>query len=94
MAKTLAEIKSKLLEKPGVREEYERQTPEFAAARAIIAARVKAKLTQEQLAERMGVKQPQVAKMESGRRSVGVGTLQKVADATKQRIRLDLQPAA
>lgn len=95
MAKTavLTEIKAKLLTKPGVKAEYDRLEPEFIAARAIINARTKAKLTQAQLAERMDIKQPQIAKLEAGR-NVGVDTLQRVADATGQKIKIEFQPAA
>ncbi len=49
------------------RQAYEELAPEFALARAVIAARVKAGLTQEQLAQRMDTTQSVIARLESGR---------------------------
>jgi hypothetical protein len=50
-SKTLKELRPLLLAKPGVREAYEKQAPEYAIARAIIAARAHAGLSQAELAE-------------------------------------------
>jgi hypothetical protein len=44
--KTLDQLREELLAKPGVRADYEEQAPEFAIARAIIAARTGAGLSQ------------------------------------------------
>ena len=59
--------------------------------RAMVAARVRAGLTQAQLAQRMGTKQPVVARLEAGRRSPNIKTLRKLAAATGSRlvVRLD-----
>jgi len=65
--------------------------PERALMRAMVAARVRAGLTQAQLAQRMGTKQPVVARLEAGRRSPNIKTLRKLAAATGSRlvVRLD-----
>ncbi len=49
------------------RKEYEALEEEFALAQAIIEARVKAGLPQEQLAERMATSQSAIARLESCR---------------------------
>jgi ribosome-binding protein aMBF1 (putative translation factor) len=65
--------------------------PECALMRSMVEARVRAGLTQAQLAQRMGTKQPVIARMEAGRRSPNVKTLRKLAAATGSRlvVRLD-----
>lgn len=57
MTKTLKQLKGELLQNKEVREEYEKQAPEFELARAIIKARVDRGLTQSELAIRMGTAQ-------------------------------------
>ena len=46
--------KRKALANPRIRAEFERLAPEFAVARVLIAARMTAKLTQGEVARRMG----------------------------------------
>ena len=46
---------------------YDTLEPEFSIAEALIQARVEAGLTQTEVAARLGVTQPAVARMESGR---------------------------
>lgn len=62
-----------------------------ALERQLIEARVRAGLTQEQLARRMGTTQSAIARLESGRISPSVRTLKKLADVTGSRlvVRLD-----
>jgi transcriptional regulator with XRE-family HTH domain len=59
--------------------------------REMIDARVRAGLTQEQLARRMGTKQSAIARLESGRILPTIPTLKKMAEATESRlvVRLD-----
>lgn len=80
--KTFEQLRRELLAKLGVRQAYETQEPEFAIARAIIAARAHAGLSQAELAARMETSQPAVARLESGRTLPSMRTLLKVAEAT------------
>jgi len=64
------------------RREYEALEDEFSLIAAMLDARQKAGLTQAQVAERMGVKQPVVAKIEGGRSNVSIDTLKRYAHAT------------
>lgn len=90
MGKTLADLKAKWMQDPAFLAEYEAQAQEFALAATIIAARQYAKLSQAQLAERMGTTQSAVARLESGRVVPSMKTLLRVAKATgtKPEIRL------
>jgi transcriptional regulator with XRE-family HTH domain len=80
--KALSQLREELLAEPGVRQAYEVQAPGYAIARAIIAARAHAGLSQDELARRMATSQPFVARLESGRTLPSLRTLLRVAEAT------------
>src|SRR4051812_26696654 len=55
------------LKYPEFKKEFDALEPEFALARELLTARAKAKLSQAQVAKRMGTSQSAVARIESGR---------------------------
>ncbi|OFV95172.1 MAG: transcriptional regulator [Acidobacteria bacterium RIFCSPLOWO2_02_FULL_61_28] len=71
---------------------YQMLAPEFELARAVIQARVRAGLTQEQLAERMETSQSVIARLESGRVRPSTHTLERLAAATGTRLRISFEP--
>ena len=73
---------------------YEALEPEFALVRQVIGARVRAGLTQEQLAQRMGTTQSAIARLEGGRTSPSFRTLKKLADVTGSKLVVKLDEAA
>ncbi|HEY4295166.1 MAG TPA: helix-turn-helix transcriptional regulator [Paraburkholderia sp.] len=89
----LATLKERLLADPQTKAEYEAQTAEFAVARELIAARVRAGLTQEQLAEKMRTTQSTIARLESGRTFPSLRTLSRYAEATGSRAVVRLEAA-
>lgn len=89
----LATLKKRLLADPETHAEYEAQAPEFAIAHELIAARVRAGLTQEQLAEKMQTTQSTIARMESGRTFPSMRTLSRYAEATGSRAVVRLEAA-
>jgi ribosome-binding protein aMBF1 (putative translation factor) len=70
---------------------YDALEEEFALAEALINARAMAHMTQEQVAEKMGTTQAQVAKMEGGRVMPSTRTLQRFAEATGTRLRISFE---
>lgn len=74
------------------RKAYDRIGPEMEIAFAIAEARHRAKLSQEELAERLGTSQATVARWESGAQLPSTRTLTRVADATGSRLRVELLP--
>ena len=80
--KTLKQLREELLATPAVRAAYEEHASEYAIARAIIAARAHAGLSQAELAARMQTSQPFVARLESGRTLPSMRTLLRIAEAT------------
>ena len=85
MTKRLHTIKRKMLADREVRAAYDNLAGEFDLARELIAARVRAGLTQAEVAERMGTSQSVIARLESGVRMPSVNTLLKFAKATRSR---------
>ncbi len=73
------------------RKAYEGLEPEFALARAVIAARAQAGLTQEQLAQRMETTQSVIARLESGRNRPSTQTLERLAAATGTRLKITFE---
>lgn len=78
-----SEIKDTLLHDKDVKKGYRARNATLQAARFVLELRERNGLTQIQLAERMGVSQAMVAKLESGKSERGptVGTLSRVATA-------------
>ena len=80
--KSLKDVKAQLLQDPEVSAEYEKQQPEFDIARELIAARVRAGMTQAELAQRMHTTQSTIARLESGRMMPSMRTFARYAQAT------------
>jgi predicted transcriptional regulator len=91
----MSRIKASELHEQAMREDaeyrraYEALAEEFDLIAAMLDARSKAGLTQAQVAERMGVKQPVVAKLEGGKSNVSLGTLQRYAQATGCKVKIE-----
>ena len=88
----VADLHTKWSEDPEYRKAYDRLGPEFELSRSLIEARTRAKLTQAELAERMNTTQSVVARLESGRSRPSTRTLEKIAQATRTRLRISLDP--
>ena len=93
MGETVADLKKRWMRDPEFRAAYNEKAPDFEIAHALIAARKRAGLTQEQLAKRMETTQPAIARMESGKHLPSSKTIRRYAEATASRVRLDLVPA-
>lgn len=79
---------------PNYVEAYNALADEFALAAAMIEARGRAGLTQQQLAERMHTTQAVIARLESGRVKPSTRTLERLAAATGMRLRISFEPIA
>lgn len=65
--KTLRTVKKELLANARTRAAYDKLGVEFKFARELIAARTSARLSQQEVARRMGTTQSVVARLESGK---------------------------
>ena len=75
-------FKARMLADPEVKHEYEALEAEFAIAKELIRARMRAGLSQAELAERMGTSQSAIARLESGQSLPSTKTLLRYARAT------------
>ena len=76
---------------PSFRRAYDAREEEYAIAGAFIAARTRAKLTQEEVAKRMGTTQAVVARLESGRVKPSTRTLERFAAAAGHRLKIQFE---
>lgn len=83
--------KKKLLKNPKVGEEYEKLRPEFMVACALIRARLKARMTQADVARKMHTSQSQIARLESGDHMPSFSSIHKYACAINQNIKIEIQ---
>ena len=85
---TFEQFKKKLLAKPGVKKAYEDLQPEFAIVNAIIEARIKNKISQEELAKRMGTGQAVISRLETANASPSLALIKRLADALHLKVSL------
>jgi ribosome-binding protein aMBF1 (putative translation factor) len=96
--------KTRLRSTSEVREEHLRKDPAFrahwqrtalarAVALAVLSYRVKHRLTQTKLGEKLGVRQPQVARLEMGEHTPSLEMLQRLARTLGLRFILEVAPA-
>lgn len=64
---------------PAFAEEWERLAPSYDIIRTLIEARTECNLTQKELAERCGLRQNTISRLESGGTSPTIKTLQRLA---------------
>ncbi len=76
------------LKNPKIKVEYDKLQPEFALIQAMIDARVQTRVTQEELAKKIGTKQSVISRLESGRANPSVGFLKKLAAALNTRLEI------
>lgn len=86
------ELHRKWMKNPKYRLEYEKLEPEFAIARAIIDARIKRKISQAQLAKRMGTGQAVVSRLEGANASPSLSLIKRLANALNLKLELRLTP--
>ena len=86
----LTELKKRFMEDPEFREEYARADEEYALVEALVRARTAAKLTQAEVARRLGTTQSAIARLEGGRVSPSFTTLRRYAEATGTRLTVGL----
>ena len=84
----LSRYLDKQLENPAFRKEYEASREDFEVARALIAARLDAHLTQKELAQKSGIRQSNISRIENGNSSPTVSTLQALANGMGKKLKI------
>ena len=89
---TLKEYKKKRMQDPEFVNAYEEVQPEINVIRAIIEARISQNLTQKELAEKTGIAQTEISKLENGTRNPSIKLLQRLADGMGMVLKVSFIP--
>ena len=90
--KPVSELAEEWLKDPEFVREHEALEEEFSLVEALIDARSRSNLTQEQIAERMGTSRTAVVRLEGGKSNPSLNTLRRFAEATGTRLRVSFEP--
>jgi len=77
---------------PAFKAEYEALEPEFAIIQAMIDARKSGGMTQKQLAEKTGIAQGDISKLENGSANPSLRTLQRLASGMGMKLKVEFLP--
>lgn len=77
------------MDDPEFAEEYEAIRPEYEAIRAVIAARLECNMTQKELAEKTGIRQSNISRIENGTSSPTVDTLARIAAGMGKQLKIE-----
>lgn len=80
------------LQDPAFKAEYEALEDEFIIIQAIIEARKRSGLTQRQLAEKTGIAQADISKLENGNANPSLRTLRRLAAGMGMKMKLEFSP--
>ena len=89
---TLDDMKKDLMKNPEFVKEYEAIQPEMDIIRAMIDARTAQHLTQKELAERTGINQADISKLENGTRNPTINLLKRLAEGMGMTLKIEFVP--
>lgn len=81
----------KQMENPEFRAEHEATRAEFEITRKLIEARLSLNMTQKELAERSGIRQSNISRIENGMCSPTIATLQSLAKGLGKKLFVDFR---
>lgn len=90
--KNLSTYKDEQMRNPEFEKEHEAIQPEMDVIRALVAARTSRNLTQKQLAERTGIHQADISKLENGTRNPSVNLLKRLAEGMDMVLKIEFIP--
>ena len=80
------------LQDPEFRKEWDDIQPEMNVIRAMMEARISQNLTQKELAERTGINQADISKLENGTRNPSLKLLKRLADGMGMTLKIEFVP--
>ena len=89
---TFDDMREKQMKDEEFKKEYEAIQPELDVIRAIVDARISQNLTQRELAERTGINQADISKLENGTRNPSVNLLKRLADGMGMTLKIEFVP--
>ena len=90
--KTINDMLEKQLEDDEFRKEYEAIQPEMDIIKALVDARNSLNFTQKELAERTGINQADISKIENGTRNPSLNLLKRLADGMGMVLKIEFIP--
>lgn len=84
------DILAEALKDPAYRAEWERTKLAHEVAMKVIQYRIEHHLTQTELARRLGMRQPHIARLEAGEHEPSLGTLQRLAQLLDLEFHIDI----
>ncbi len=90
--KTINDMLEKQLKDEEFRKEYETIQPEIDIIKALVDARNSLNLTQKELAERTGINQADISKIENGTRNPSLNLLKRLADGMGMVLKIEFIP--
>jgi DNA-binding XRE family transcriptional regulator len=88
--KNWKEMKQDLLKDDNVKKEYEALRPQYELIEQVIKARIELGLTQAELAKKIGMKQSNISRFESGEYNPSIEFLSKIATGLNKTINIQL----
>ena len=89
---TLKEYKTEKLKNPEFAKAYDEMQPEMNVIRAIIDARISQNITQKELADRTGIAQTEISRLENGTRNPSIKLLQRLAEGLDMVLNISFSP--
>lgn len=89
---TFDELLAEQMKNPEFKKEYEALEPEFAIIQAMIDARKNTGITQKQLAEKTGINQADISRLENGNANPSIRTLKKLAEGLGMKLKIEFVP--
>ena len=83
-------LKKQLLKDPKFKKAYDDLGPEFALVEMLIKKRLQQKLTQAQLAKKVGTKQSAISRLEQGSYNPSLNFLKKVTEALNAELQISI----
>lgn len=90
--RTFNDMLAKQLQDDEFRTEYEAIQPELDVIRAIVDARTSQNMTQKELAERTGINQADISKLENGTRNPSINLLKRLAEGMGMTLKIEFVP--
>lgn len=90
--KTLDQFLNEQLKDKEFEKEWNDIQPEMDVIRAMVDARISQNLTQKELAERTGINQADISKLENGTRNPSLKLLKRLADGMGMTLKLEFVP--
>jgi DNA-binding XRE family transcriptional regulator len=93
MGKNFRETLNEQLKDPEFKIEYDAKSAEYQLINAILDARKAANITQKQLAEKTGIAQSDISKIENGNANPSLKTIERIASGMGMTVRVEFVPA-